>query len=198
MKSEDDDASIVRRILDGDGSAFRILVDRYGDRLFHFCMARLGDETDAEDAVQDVFVRAYRSLRSFDTTRNWSSWLFSIAANRVKTRYAGRAFMALVAERAGREAILADEVSSGATDPEHQALDSLASEALRMAVAALPERYRAPVELYYFAGLGMADVAAALGLGLEAVKSRLFRARKELFRRLDDSRQPNRPLKGRH
>jgi len=62
----DDDASVVRRVLAGDVDAFRVLVDRYNDRLFQFCMARLGDSSDAEDAVQDVLVRAFRSLRSFD------------------------------------------------------------------------------------------------------------------------------------
>ncbi len=197
MKSDDDDASVIIRILDGDGSAFRILVDRYSDRLFHFCMARLGDQSDAEDAVQDVFVRAYKSLRTFDVTRNWSSWLFAIAANRVKSRYANRASAALVAERAGLEATLAEETATAATDPEDQVLDVLAAEALRAAVASLPEAYRAPVELYYFAGLSVADVAAALGVGIEAVKTRLFRARKELSRILDDSRQPTGNTKGR-
>ncbi len=106
MKS-DDDTSVISRILDGDGDAFRILVERYSDRLFHFCMARLGDQSDAEDAVQDVFVRAYRSLRTFDMSRNWSSWLFAIAANRVKSRYANRVSAAAVAQLAGHEAKLA-------------------------------------------------------------------------------------------
>ncbi len=197
MKSDDDDASVIRRILDGDGGAFRILVDRYSDRLFHFCMARLGDQSDAEDAVQDVFVRAYRSLRTFDVTRNWSSWLFAIAANRVKSRYANRASVAVGTERVGREAMLADETASDAANPEHQVLDLLAAEALRSAVASLPESYRAPVELYYFAGLNVADIAEALGAGTEAIKTRLFRARKELSRILDDSRQPTGSTKGR-
>lgn len=198
MNSADDDASVIRRILDGDGAAFRILVDRYGDRLFHFCMARLGDRSDAEDAVQDVFVRAYRSLRTFDAARNWSSWLFAIAANRVKSRYATRASAAVVAERAGREAALADEMASEDVDPEQRVLDALAAEALRSAVASLPVSYRAPVELYYFAGLSVSDIASALGTGTEAIKTRLFRARKELSRILDDSRQPAGATKGRH
>ncbi len=196
MKS-DDDISVIKRILDGDGGAFRILVDRYGDRLFHFCMARLGDRSDAEDAVQDVFVRAYRSLRTFDMTRNWSSWLFAIAANRVKSRYANRASASAISQRAGYESMLADETASDAADPEHQVLDLLAAEALRSAVASLPESYRAPVELYYFAGLNVSDIARALGTGNEAIKTRLFRARKELLRILDDSRQPNVTAKGR-
>ena len=193
----DDDASVVRRVLAGDVDAFRVLVDRYNDRLFQFCMARLGDSSDAEDAVQDVLVRAFRSLRSFDPARSWSSWLFTIAANRVKSRYAAAASVRALVDRAGVEAAMADEAASEAANPERQALDALASESLRAAVATLHESYRAVVELYYFAGLGVADVAAALGIGVEAVKTRLFRARKELSRVLDDSRQPDRIMKGR-
>jgi len=198
MNIDDDDASVAGRVLAGDVDAFRVLVDRYGDRLFRFCVARLGDASDAEDAVQDVFVRAFRSLRSFDPSRSWQSWLFTIAANRVKSRYASRASAVELADRAGREAAVSETEASEAADPERIALDVLASEALREAVAALPSAYRAPVELYYFAGLGVTDVASALGLGGEAVKTRLFRARKELFRSLDDSTQPPGRVKGRH
>jgi len=193
----DDDSAVVGRVLAGDVDAFRVLVDRYNDRLFQFCMARLGDSSDAEDAVQDVLVRAFRSLRSFDPARSWSSWLFTIAANRVKSRYAATASARALVDRAGIESAVADEAASEAANPERQALEALASESLRAAVATLQESYRAVVELYYFAGLGVADVAAALGIGVEAVKTRLFRARKELLRMLDDSRQPTRILKGR-
>jgi len=197
MKHDDDDAALVGRVLAGEPDAFRSLVDRYSDRLYRFCRARLGDDADAEDAVQDVFVRAYRSLASFDASRSWPSWLFSIAANRVKSRYAARSSAARLTERAGGEALVVGEAASAGEDPAELAVGTMAAEALREAVAALPAAYRAPVELFYFAGLGVADVARALGLGEEAVKTRLFRARKELSRLLDDTGQPRGRGKGR-
>ncbi len=197
MKHDDDDDALVGRVLAGESDAFRSLVDRYSDRLYRFCRARLGDDADAEDAVQDVFVRAYRSLASFDASRSWPSWLFSIAANRVKSRYAARSSVARLVERAGGEALVVGEAASAGDDPAELAVGTMAAEALREAVAALPAAYRAPVELYYFAGLGVADVAKALGLGEEAVKTRLFRARKELSRLLDDTGQPRGRGKGR-
>jgi len=203
MKHDDDDAALVGRVLAGEPDAFRSLVDRYSDRLYRFCRARLGDDADAEDAVQDVFARAYRSLASFDASRSWPSWLFSIAANRVKSRYAARSSVARLVERAGGEALvvgearLAGEAASAGDDPAELAVGTMAAEALREAVASLPAAYRAPVELFYFAGLGVADVARALGLGEEAVKTRLFRARKELSRLLDDTGQPRGRGKGR-
>lgn len=197
MKHDDDDAALVGRVLAGEPDAFRSLVDRYSDRLYRFCRARLGDDADAEDAVQDVFVRAYRSLASFDASRSWPSWLFSIAANRVKSRYSARSSVARLVERAGGEALVVGEAASAGEDPAELAVGAMAAEALREAVAALPAAYRAPVELYYFAGLGVADVARALGLGEEAVKTRLFRVRKELSRLLDDTGQPRGRGKGR-
>jgi RNA polymerase sigma-70 factor (ECF subfamily) len=96
------------------------------------------------------------------------------------------------------EAAASSDEASASLDPAVHALDTLASENLRSAVASLPASYRAAVELYYFAGLGVSDVAKALGLGEEAVKTRLFRARKELSSLLDDSRQPRHAGKGRH
>jgi RNA polymerase sigma factor (sigma-70 family) len=198
MQSDDDDSAVASRVLSGDADAFRLLVDRYGDRLYRFCRARLGDDSDAEDAVQDVFVRAYRSLRSFNPARSWASWLFAIAANRVKSRYVSSAGRERLVEKAGNEAAVLEPAASVAADPATLALDAMAAESLRSAVASLPASYRAPVELYYFAGLGVADVAKALGLGEEAVKSRLFRSRKELSLILDDSGQPKRSGKGTH
>ncbi len=198
MEIEPDDASVIRRVLDGDTEAFRALVDRYGDRLFRFCRARLGDDADAEDAVQDVFIRAFRSLASYDPARNWSSWLFAIAANRVKSRYGLRASARDLVERAGREVMAMEGVAESGFDPERLTLEAMTGQEIRSAVASLAPSYRAPVELYYFAGLGVGDVAAALGLGEEAVKTRLFRARKELLAWFDEKKQPGMNRRGRH
>lgn len=190
-----DDADAVARVLGGDTEAFSLLVRKYGGRLRGMCLARLGDRDDADDAVQDVFARAFKSLASYDPERSFASWLFAIAANRVKSRYAARAARSALDDKAGAEALV--ESSERTYDPAGDALDALASEALRSAVAALPRGYRAPVELYYFAGLSVADAAATLGLGEEAVKSRLFRARKALARVLDPGAQPADGMKGR-
>ncbi len=193
---------IVARVLSGDSEAFRQLVDAYSDRLYGFCLARLGYPEAAEDAVQDVLVRAYRSLRGYDPRRGFASWLFAIAANRVKTRYAAKASRDRLDERAASEAASSSEPDGARYDPERLALDALAAEELRAAVARLPRSYRAPVELYYFAGLCVADVAKALRLGDEAVKSRLHRARKALSEDLggsadkEEATQPKRPSKG--
>lgn len=198
METENQDAFVAQRVIAGDTEAFRVLVDRYSDQLYRFCRARLGDDSDAEDAVQDVFVRAFRSLRSYDPARSWSSWLFAIAANRVKSRYGLRTSVQALAERIAREASVVEDALEAHYDPERLAIDTLLGEELRMAVASLAPSYRAPVELYYFAGLDVSTVAAALSLGEEAVKTRLFRARKEILAWFDKKEQPGGSSKGRH
>lgn len=192
-----DDAEALRRIAAGDTESFRVLVDRYGGKLHRFCRARLGNDADAEDAAQDVLVRAFRSLRRFDPRRGFASWLFAIAANRVKSRYHARSMELRLAERAQAEWRSAEPVLAEEASAEFETLGRMAAEELRAAVGSLSADRRAPVELYYFAGLSVAETAAALGLGTEAVKSRLFRARAELAAILGESGQPGRPPKGR-
>lgn len=191
-----DDETLAARAKDGDERAFEELALRYSDRLYAFCRARLGSEDDARDAAQDALVRAYRSLPSYDSSKPWSAWLFSIAANRVKSRYAAAASSERLALKASAERAVADEASADRSGPEAEALRILAAKELRAAVAGLPASLRSPIELYYFAGLDVATVADALGLGMEAVKSRLLRARRRLGRMLGDSGQPDGRKKG--
>jgi RNA polymerase sigma-70 factor (ECF subfamily) len=192
-KADLDDLLLIHRVLAGEGEAFRGIVEKYGARVQRFCRARLGIEEEAEDAAQEVFLRAYRSLPSFRLGESFPAWLFSIAANRVRSR--GRRSMreALRFDRAAAEAAAADTLP--AFDPGLAAERSLEAEALRRAVASLPADQRAVVELYYFAGLSVVDVAAALRLGEEAVKSRLFRARKAL-RKIIEGEQPQKEPEG--
>lgn len=197
MDTGSDDGSLVSRVLSGEVEAFRGLVDRYSDAIYRFCAARLGDAGDAEDALQDVFVRAFRSLRSFDASRSFRSWLFAIAANRVRSRYKARAGLPRFVHAADGEDALDELPDRRYQGPEELALAALDAEALREALGSLPAERRVPVELYYFGGLSVAEVSESLGLGEEAVKSRLFRARKELADRLEKRPQPERPARGR-
>lgn len=174
-QEELEDQVLVHRSLSGEEEAFRRLVERYADRVLRFCEARLGPGEDAADAAQEVFIRVYRSLGSYRLGASFPAWLFAIAANRVRTRWARGAL-----ERKRAERSVAEAEGAVSPDPEGEALRSLEGEAVRLAVAALPRDQRECVELYYFGGLCVAECAEALGLGAEAVKSRLFRARRSL------------------
>jgi RNA polymerase sigma-70 factor (ECF subfamily) len=172
----DTDGEVIGTILAGRTEAYRFLVERYQNRLIGFCRSRLGSEEEARDAAQEVFVRAYTSLGSFRSGESFASWLFAIAANRLKTRGERRRVEGLRVKAAGRE----EAARPAGEDPATIALRSLEAEAVRSAVAELPEELRMTVQLYYFAGLSVEECGKALGLGREAVKSRLFRARGRL------------------
>jgi RNA polymerase sigma-70 factor (ECF subfamily) len=192
------DAELVQGILAGDVELFSMLVKRYSDGLYRFCLARLGSTEEAEDAVQDALIRAYKFLGSYDQARSFSAWLFGIAANRVRSRYGKRQSETALIEKASIEAAGRRDLDEVAGDTEALALAAMATEEIRAVVSQLDEPYRLPVELYYFAGLKVVEVAETLGLGTEAVKTRLFRARKELSSLLDIRMQPEGRKRGRY
>lgn len=185
------DDAVISRVIGGEKDAYRILVDRYGARMLGFCRGRLGSEDEAADAAQDVFIRAYSSLPRFRRGESFSAWLFAIAANQVRTRF--RMFGSM---RRRLEAVARGTDAARDTRPEDDPAVTVLAEAdaaaLRDSVAALPRETRGAVELYYFAGLPVAECARALGIGEEAVKSRLFRARRQLRRALE----PAQPVSG--
>lgn len=177
------DGATVVAVMAGDRNAFTAIVERYGGRLIAYCRSRTGSEEEADDAAQEVFIRAFSSLASFRLDESFASWLFAIAANHLRSRYRFKARDDEV-EKAAR--FLA--ASSAEADPHIEIERSFQTMAVRDAVASLPEHFRRPVELYYFAELSVAETASALGLGEEGVKSRLFRAR-ALIRRFFEMKE---------
>src|ERR671933_2520417 len=79
------DAAAVRRVLAGDADAFAILVDRYYDRYARYAVHMLGSREDAEEALQDAFLRAYRSLDRYEERERFAAWLFRIVVNQCRT-----------------------------------------------------------------------------------------------------------------
>lgn len=168
--SDEDDILSIQRVLSGDAGAFASLVRKYERRLRSYCRSRL-PESEVDDAVQDIFVKAFRSLGSFRLGASFSPWLFAIARSSI----AGRKLRFRREEE--KRARLAAE---GLATSENGGLAELEAEYLLKAVAALPQAYREVVELYYLAELDTEGTADTLGIGVEAVKTRLFRARKLL------------------
>lgn len=185
-----DDSEVVARVLSGNREAYRVLVDKYGARVLAFCRSRMISEEDARDAAQDVFLRAFGSLASFRQEECFSAWLFAIAGNHVRTR-----FRIFSTDRRKTEAAGIAAATAVPNDPVDEVERTLRGEGLRRAVSALPADLRWPIELYYYAELSVAETARVLGLGEEAVKTRLFRARKSLRRTLKGE-QPKRDSRG--
>ncbi|MBI2788642.1 MAG: RNA polymerase sigma factor [Elusimicrobia bacterium] len=187
------DADLVRRCLSGDDGGFAALLERHQDRVYSFLRRLTGDARDAEDLSQVVFLKAFRSLETFDLARPFHSWVLAIAHH-----------AALDHLRARRTDLSLDhdehpiDPADGADGPERLAEAALDGALVERLIAALPPLYREALLLRHGEGLSVEEVAATLGIPEGTVKIRLFRAR-ELMRRKweafekDETREAPRP-----
>jgi RNA polymerase sigma-70 factor (ECF subfamily) len=160
----DGELELIQRSLNGDLEAWGEIVSRYKEAAFGIAVAILRNRADAEDAVQDAFVRAYERLDRYDLSRKFSTWLFTVTANVAKN-----------ALRKRRRDPLPKEV--WAEDPARMVWQEEMEQSVREAVWGLPESYRAPLVLRYWHDLPLEEIGDVLGLRLGTVKTRLHRAR---------------------
>jgi len=161
------DADIVRRVRAGDTAAFAVLVARYRDRLGRYAVHMLGDREDAEEALQDTFVRAYRSLARCEEER-FGRWVFGILVNRCRT--AGR--------RASRRhrMFVRDDVSLARTPAPETADRADWDETVRWALGRLAPVLREAFLLKHVEDMEYEEMARYTGVGVSALKMRVKRA----------------------
>jgi RNA polymerase sigma-70 factor, ECF subfamily len=162
------DAAIISRVLDGDVEAYGALVARYRERYARFAVHMLGERDDAEEALQDAFVRAYRSLGQCADPGRFDAWLFRILANRCRTAGARRARRARTFVR--------DEVALGGASAEHPAERHEWREEIQRALARLEPEQREAFLLKHVEDLSYEEMAALTGAGVSALKMRVKRA----------------------
>lgn len=178
------DEDIVKQVLAGDTASYEIIIRRYNQRLYRVARSILRDEGEAEDVMQEAYVRAYQHLNQFAGEAKFSTWLTKIAVyealGRVKTRR----------RTTDLDSILNSDVRAMSTlipstrDPERQAYDQELRLILERSIEALPEIYRTVFVLRSVEGLSVAETAGCLDIGPEAVKTRLHRARSLLRKNL--------------
>lgn len=162
------DEELVRRAQRGDRAAFDELVVRHRDRVYAVALRLTRNPADAEDALQDTFLNAYRALGRFGGRARVSTWLYRIAAN---------ASYDVINRRHGRDQALGDDGAHEPAAPGDSFAQSSQRQALERALAALPDEFREAVVLCDVAGLGAGEAAELLGVPAGTVKSRVFRAR---------------------
>jgi RNA polymerase sigma-70 factor (ECF subfamily) len=176
------EARLVAQALSGSQAAVEQIVRRYQRPVIRLIARITGDPALAEDLAQDTFVKAFRNLAAFDTTRRLSSWLFRIAHN-----------TALDALRRARPVIMPlDPIPAAGRDPAAPAVpDPVEQDALRSALeealAQVRPEYRAAVTLRYEEGLSFDEIGRILAIPAATARSHVHRARKELLRRLTDA-----------
>lgn len=175
----EDDASLVRRVLAGDPTAFALVMRRFNRRLYRLARAILGDDTEAEDALQEAYLNAHRSLGQFRGEASLATWLSRLVVNeclgRMRRSARRQNVIPMTPSPSDREieAVPSDEVGS----PDAAADRAQMRAILERRIDALPETFRAVFVLRSVEELSVEETAECLGIPAETVRSRHFRAK---------------------
>ena len=175
-----DEASIRRRVEQakrGDAASFGELFAAFQDDVLRLCERLLGSRADAEDAAHETFLRARRGLDGYDASRRFRPWLLAIASHHALDRIRRRDTELRLFECA---AATSEELASPAPSPLQGELDAALRRRVRSAIDTLPDRYRAPLVLRYYADLDHDAIAELLGVSKAQVATLLFRSRRRL------------------
>jgi RNA polymerase sigma-70 factor (ECF subfamily) len=159
----------------GDHSAFDEIVERYQLRLFRFAFRLVRDHAEAEDAVQETFVRVYNALPAYRPDGYFSSWIYRIALNECRRRLRYRRITVPLE--------YASQTGPG-PDPQQAVLTIERHREIRDALDALPDHYRLVLLCFYFEEMSVEQISRTLGVSVSAVKVRLHRGRARLATRL--------------
>lgn len=172
----------LTKALKGDDEAFACLVERYQSPVVHLCYRMLGDASEAEDAAQETFWRAYSALSRYDPDRSFVTWLLSIAAHYCIDLQRKKKLPTLEID-----AYEEFDAPDSGPSPEHMMVVTESQQAVRRVLAELAPLDRAAIIMRYWHEMSEEEISAALNLTVSAVKSRLHRARKALAEKLADA-----------
>jgi RNA polymerase sigma-70 factor, ECF subfamily len=185
------DQAEIDKARHGDGEAFRLLVERHSRSLFRLGFRMTGNESDAEDVVQETFLRAYRQLGSFDGRASFGTWLYRIAANcaldlmRARQRRGEKHFESGPADGMVEAKDPLASLASSDPPPDRLAMSGQVRERMAEAMNELSAAERTAFVLRHFEGMCIEDVGRALGCQTGAAKHSVFRAVQKLRRALE-------------
>lgn len=180
------DSVAVAQARAGDSSAFRVLVERHSRNLFRLAYRMTGNQQDAEDVVQETFLRAYRQLSKFDDRAGFGTWLYRIAANCSLDMIRARKRRNERQEQAEEEAPDAIQTLPDlAPTPDRLAMSSETERRVAGALNDLSEMERTAFVLRHYEGMCIEDIGRTLGVQPNAAKHSIFRAVQKLRRALE-------------
>jgi RNA polymerase sigma-70 factor (ECF subfamily) len=181
--SDELDTTDMMRLGAGHDAVMNDLMERHGERLFHYLIRCLQNEDEAADLAQESFVRVYQNRAKFDARQKFSTWLYAIASNLVKDRYRWRSRhpnVSLDAENDQTGNSLRDHLPAQEPTPSECLQTNERAEVVRRAVTALPEDLRTPLILAEYEERSHAEIGEILGCTAKAVELRIYRARQQL------------------
>lgn len=187
--SDHSDEELVTAHLDGRPGAFQLLYDRYRDRLVHFIIRKTGDADRAQDLVQEAFIRVTRHLHRFDTSKKFSTWVYTIASNLSKNELRNRSRSPLVLFQKLQSSWDDDhrplQFEDSRMRPDDLYRKRFLKRIVEETVEELPEHHRLVFRLRELEGKSYEEIAEITGVNLGTVKSRLHRARNSFAQRIE-------------
>lgn len=179
---EDSDAAAIALAKTGDSDGFRILVEKYSRSVFRLAYRMMGNEHDAEDVVQETFLRAFRQIDHYESRSAFNTWLYRIAANYsldlLRARKRQQARQTSATDPDGVD--LLDIVASDEPSQDRIYFSGQMKQHLKAAMDELSEQERTAFVLRHFEGLSIEEIGAVLNLGVSATKNSIFRAVRKL------------------
>jgi RNA polymerase sigma-70 factor (ECF subfamily) len=179
--------SAVERARSGDSDAFRLLVEQHSRAVFRLAFRMTGNEQDAEDVVQETFLRAYRQLDKYEARSSFSTWLYRIASNysldliRMRKRHEDKRERGKAAD----ERDILQTIPVNTPGPDRIAHSNQVQARVNEALKELSDQERTAFVLRHFEGLSIDEIGETLGTGTNATKHSIFRAVQKLRRSLE-------------
>ncbi len=185
--SKDTDKELVRRVQEGDRTAFDLLFARYQQKIINLISRYVKDSEEVRDVSQEAFIKAFRALPRFRGESAFYTWLYRIAINTAKNHLVSRARRPPGTDLDVADAELMDSsgVLQEAENPEAAMARDQLHEEIDKAIAALPEDLRSAVTLREFDGLSYEQIAEIMECPVGTVRSRIFRAREAIDKRIE-------------
>jgi RNA polymerase sigma-70 factor, ECF subfamily len=184
--TEPSDENLMSLFQQGDEPAYALLVQRYKDELTNFAQRFLGDRDDAEDVVQETFVRVWRKRASYAPPARFSTWLYTIASNLAKTRLRRLSLRRFIRLGSSHQDGPVFDLPDDGAGPDGAADETIREERIQEALKSLPVRFREAIVLRDIQQLSYEEIAAITGGAMGTVKSRINRARAMLRDQLRD------------
>ena len=180
--SGESDLALIRRVQQGDRSAFDLLVVKYQHKILNLVMRYVRDPADAMDVAQEAFIKAYRAAGSFRGDSAFYTWLYRIAINTAKNHLvsARRRPVGLDVDLQDAETFDAFSDLRDIDTPERLALTTEIGEAINKAIADLPDELRTAILLREIEGMSYEEIAQTMECPVGTVRSRIFRAREAI------------------
>lgn len=174
LSSNAEDLEIIHLVLQGETGEFRNIIEKYHDMIFRLCRSFLKNTEEAEDAAQEIFLRAFKSISTFQLEKRFDTWLYTIGVNYLKKLYSK------IKRFPGQRELQTEQTAAETPGPGEIAERRELRREIRDAVQTLPGNIRIATILYYLEEKSVEEVSEIMEISRENVKSRLHRARKKL------------------